>query len=71
MFMKFQKFRLYVGYLYLLPLYCIPLDLQERRNKLESSMAKALLLTSSGRPKPGKWRCFYSPQRDVSAPDMA
>jgi hypothetical protein len=22
-------------------------------------------------PEPGKWRRFYSPQRDVSAPDMA
>ena len=22
-------------------------------------------------PEPGKWRHFYSPQRDVSAPDMA
>jgi hypothetical protein len=22
-------------------------------------------------PEPGKWRCLYSPQRDVSAPDMA
>jgi hypothetical protein len=33
-------------------------------------MAKALLLTSSGTPEPGKWRRFYSPQHDVSAPDM-
>jgi hypothetical protein len=31
--------------------YCVPLDQQERRNKLESSVAKALLLTSSGRPR--------------------
>ena len=30
--------------------YCVPLDRQERRNKPESSAAKALLLTSSGRP---------------------
>ena len=22
-------------------------------------------------PEPGKWRCFYNLQRDVSAPDMA
>jgi hypothetical protein len=22
-------------------------------------------------PEPGKWRRFYNPQRDVSAPDMA
>jgi hypothetical protein len=22
-------------------------------------------------PEPGKWHRFYSPQRDVSAPDMA
>jgi hypothetical protein len=34
--------------------YCVPLDRQERRNKMESSEAKALLLTSSGRPRTGK-----------------
>ena len=51
--------------------YCVPLDRQERRNKPESSAAKALLLASQEDPKPGKWRCFYNPQRDVSAPDMA
>jgi hypothetical protein len=34
--------------------YCVPLDRQERRNKPESSVAKALLLTSSGRPQTGK-----------------
>jgi hypothetical protein len=28
--------------------YCVSLDRQERRNKPESSAAKALLLTSSG-----------------------
>ena len=54
-----------------LKLYCVPLDRQERRNKPESSAAKALLLASQEDPKPGKWRCFYNPQRDVSAPDMA
>jgi hypothetical protein len=51
--------------------YCIPLDRQERRNKPESSAARALLLASQEDPEPGKWRCFYNPQRDVSAPDMA
>jgi hypothetical protein len=51
--------------------YCVPLDRQERRNKPESSAAKALLLASQEDPEPGKWRCFYNPQRDVSAPDMA
>jgi hypothetical protein len=51
--------------------YCVPLDQQERRNKPESSAAKALLLTSSGRPQLGKWRRLYSLQCDVSAPDMA
>jgi hypothetical protein len=51
--------------------YCVPLDRQERRNKPESSAARALLLASQEDPKPGKWRCFYNPQRDVSAPDMA
>jgi hypothetical protein len=44
---------------------------QERRNKPESSAAKALLLASQEDPEPGKWHCLYSPQRDVSAPDMA
>ena len=34
--------------------YCVPLDQHERRNKLESSVAKALSLTSSGRPRTGK-----------------
>jgi hypothetical protein len=51
--------------------YCVPLDRQERHNKPESSVAKALLLTSQEDPELGKWRRFYSPQRDVSAPDMA
>ena len=51
--------------------YCVSLDRQERRNKPESSAAKALLLTSQEDPEPGKWRCLYSPQRDVSAPDVA
>jgi hypothetical protein len=51
--------------------YCVPLDRQERRNKPESSAAKALLLASQEDPELGKWRCFYNPQRDVSAPDMA
>jgi hypothetical protein len=37
----------------------------------ESSAAKALLLTSQEDPEPGKWRCLYSLQRDVSEPDMA
>jgi hypothetical protein len=53
------------------PCYCVPLDRQERRNKPESSAAKVLLLVSQEDPEPGKWRCFYNPQRDVSAPDMA
>jgi hypothetical protein len=52
-------------------LYCVPLNQQERRNKPESSAAKLLLLTSQEDSEPGKWRCLYSPQRDVSAPDMA
>jgi hypothetical protein len=52
-------------------LYCVPLNRQERRNKPESSAAKALLLASQEDPEPVKWRCFYNPQRDVSAPDMA
>ena len=51
--------------------YCVPLDQQERRNKPESSAAKALLLVSQEDSEPGKWCCFYNPQRDVSAPDMA
>jgi hypothetical protein len=51
--------------------YCVPLDQQERRNKPESSAAKALLLTSQEDPEPGKWCCLYSPLPDVSAPDMA
>jgi hypothetical protein len=33
--------------------------------------ARALLLASQEDSEPGKWRCFYNPQRDVSAPDMA
>jgi hypothetical protein len=39
--------------------YCVPLNWQERRNKPESSVAKALLLTSSGaREKMAKPRPF-------------
>jgi hypothetical protein len=38
----------------------------------ESSAAKLLfLLIRREDPEPGKWRCLYSPQRDVSAPDVA
>jgi hypothetical protein len=38
----------------------------------ESSAEKALLLTSQEEdPEPRKWRCLYSLQRDVSAPDVA
>jgi hypothetical protein len=37
----------------------------------ESSAAKALLLTSQEDPEPRKWHCLYSPQREVSAPDVA
>jgi hypothetical protein len=51
--------------------YCVPLDRQERRNKPESSATRALLLASQEDSEPGKWRCFYNPQGDVSAPDMA
>jgi hypothetical protein len=29
------------------------------------------LLTSQEDPEPGKWSCLYSPQRVVSAPDVA
>jgi hypothetical protein len=32
---------------------------------------KALLLNSQEEdPEPRKWRCVYSPQRDISAPDV-
>jgi hypothetical protein len=41
---------------------------QDNRNLLRQ---KALLLTSQEDPEPRKWRCLYSPQRDVSAPDVA
>ena len=51
--------------------YCVQLDQQERCNKPESSSARALLLASQEDPDPRKWHCFYNPQRDVSAPDMA
>jgi hypothetical protein len=42
---------------------------QDNRNLL---WLKALLLTSQEEdPEPRKWCCLYSPQRDVSAPDVA
>jgi hypothetical protein len=42
---------------------------QDNRNLLRQ---KALLLTSQEEdPKPRKWCCLYSPQRDVSASDVA
>jgi hypothetical protein len=42
---------------------------QDNQNLLRQ---KALLLTSQEEdPEPGKWRCLYSLQRDVSAPDVA
>jgi hypothetical protein len=51
--------------------YCVPLDPRERCNKPEFSAARALLLASQEDPEPEKCRCFYNPQRDISAPDMA
>jgi hypothetical protein len=42
---------------------------QDNRNLL---WQKALLLTSQEEdPEPRKWCCLYSPQHDVSAPDVA
>jgi hypothetical protein len=42
---------------------------QDNRNLL---WQKALLLTSQEEdPEPRKWRCLYSPQHDVLAPDVA
>jgi hypothetical protein len=32
---------------------------------------KSFIACSQEDPEPGKWHCFYNPQRDVSAPDMA
>jgi hypothetical protein len=37
----------------------------------DPSTAKLLLLQHKEDPEPGKWSCLYSPQRDVSAPDVA
>jgi hypothetical protein len=37
----------------------------------DNRMLKLLLLQHKEDPEPGKWCCLYSPQRDVSAPDVA
>jgi hypothetical protein len=44
----------------LLAFYCVPLDRQERRNKPESSTARALLLASQEDHEPGKWPAFIT-----------
>jgi hypothetical protein len=56
---------------HLLPELLSPLA-RTRSGQLESSAAKRLycLLIRREDPKPGKWRCLYSPQSDVSAPDV-
>ena len=42
---------------------------QDNRNLLRQSFYCLLIRRED--PEPGKWRCLYSPQRDVSAPDVA
>jgi hypothetical protein len=38
----------------------------------ESSVAKGFIAYfSEGRPEPRNWRCLYSLQREISAPDVA
>jgi hypothetical protein len=41
---------------------------QDNRNLLQQSFYCLLIRRED--PKPGKWRCLYSPQHDVSAPDV-
>jgi hypothetical protein len=41
---------------------------QDNRNLLWQSFYCLLIRRED--PEPGKWRCSYSPQRDVSAPDV-
>jgi hypothetical protein len=42
---------------------------QDNRNLLRQSFYCLLIRRED--PEPGKWRCLYSLQRDVSAPDVA
>jgi hypothetical protein len=42
---------------------------QDNWNLLQQSFYCLLIRRED--PEPGKWRCLYSPQRDVSAPDVA
>ena len=51
----------------------LEMSLRKIRNKKKrkKEKKKALLLTSHEEdPEPGKCRCLYSPQCDVSAPDV-
>jgi hypothetical protein len=42
---------------------------QDNHNLLRQSFYCLLIRRED--PEPGKWRCLYSPQCDVSAPDVA
>jgi hypothetical protein len=41
---------------------------QDNRNLLQQSFYCLLIRRED--PEPGKWHCLYSPQHDVSAPDV-
>ena len=54
----------------LIPSFC-PRRQEHTRDNQNLLWQKLLLLTSQEDPKPRKWCCLYSPQHDVSAPDVA
>jgi hypothetical protein len=51
--------------------YCIPLEGKKDATNWNLPWQKLYCLLLQEDPEPGKWRSFYSPQHDVSAPDMA
>jgi hypothetical protein len=59
-----------------LPLPCSPTIASHSTGKKEATnrnlpWQKLYCLLLQEDPEPGKWHCFYNPQHDVSAPDMA
>jgi hypothetical protein len=48
-----------------------PARLARKTQQTRIFRGKSFIACFSGRFRTGKMRCFYNPQRDVSAPDMA
>ena len=54
-----------------IPSFCPLRQEHTQDNRILLRQSFYCLLIRREDPKPGKWRCLYSPQHDVSAPDVA